>query len=131
DPLMREVSAVLQNATAFEVRGADALAGRRWPDAVDALRHALELSPDNAFTHLNLGTALFETGDAAGALAQFNEAIRLPPGLAKAHYGIGIVTEAAGRDGEAIAAFNAAVTADPSSLEAHLSLGDALRRTGR
>jgi len=131
DPLMRQVSGLLQNATAFEVRGADALGKRRWPEAVDALRQALELAPDNAFTHLNLGTALFETGDAGGALAQFQEAVRLSPGLAKAHYGIGIVTEAAGRDAEAIDAFAAAVNADPSSLEAHLSLADALRRTGR
>ena len=131
DPLMREVSNLLQNATAFEVRGADALSKRRWPDAVEALRQALELAPDNAFTHLNLGTALFETGDANGALAQFREAVRLSPGLAKAHYGIGIVTEAAGQDGQAIDAFAAAVKADPASLEAHLSLAEALRRTRR
>lgn len=131
DPLMRELSNLLQNAAAFEVQGADALAKRRWPEAVRALRKALELAPENAFTHLNLGTALFETGDAAGALAQFTEAARLSPTLAKAQYGIGIVTEAAGRDADAIAAFSAAVKADPSSLESHLSLADALRRTGR
>jgi len=131
DPLMEEVSRLLQNATAFEVRGADALAERRWPDAVAALRQALALAPDNAFTHLNLGTALFQTADANGALAQFHEAVRLSPGLAKAHYGIGIVTEAAGRDADALAAFAAAVNADPAALEARLSLADALRRNGR
>ena len=130
DPLMRQVSGLLQNASALEVRGADALSKRRWPEAVAALRQALELAPDNAFTHLNLGTALFETGDAAGALAQFREAVRLSPDMAKAHYGIGIVTEAAGRDTEALAAFRAAVNADPDNAEARLSLGDALRRTG-
>ena len=131
DPLMREVSGLLQNATAFEVRGADALAKRQWPEAVTALTQAIALAPDNAFTHLNLGTALFETGDAAGALAQFNDAVRLSPRLAKAHYGVGIVTEAAGRDADAIAAFARAVDADPSSLESRLSLADALRRNGR
>ena len=131
DPLMRQVFGLLQNAAAFEVRGADAIGKRRWPEAVDSLRHALELAPDNAFTHLNLGTALFETGDAAGALAQFKEAVRLSPGMAKAHYGVGIVTEASGRDREAIDAFTAAVAADPTSLEAHLSLADALRRNRR
>ncbi len=131
DPLMRQVAALLQNATAFEVRGADALAKRRWPEAAAALRQALDIAPGNAFTHLNLGTALFETGDAAGALAQFQDAVRLSPSLSKAHYGIGIVTEAAGRDGEAIAAFSAAVQHDADSMEARMSLADALRRNGR
>jgi tetratricopeptide (TPR) repeat protein len=131
DPLMRQVSGLLQNAAAFEVRGADALGKRQWPEAVAALRQALEIAPDNAFTHLNLGTALFETGNAADALTQFQEAVRLSPTLAKAHYGIGIVTEAAERDAEAIDAFATAVKIDPDLLEARLSLADALRRNAR
>ena len=131
DPLMREVSALLRNASAFEVRGAEALANRRWADAVTALRQAVALAPANAFTHLNLGTALFQTGDAGGALSEFTEAARLDPALAKAHYGAGIVREAAGHDDEAIAAFTRAAAADPSLLEAQLSLADALRRNGR
>src|SRR5204862_3737205 len=118
-------------ASAFEVRGADALANRRWADAVAALRQAVALTPGNAFTHLNLGTALFETGDADGALTEFTEAARLDPTLAKAHYGAGIVREAAGHDDDAIAAFTRAAAADPSLLEAHLSLADAMRRNGR
>jgi tetratricopeptide (TPR) repeat protein len=131
DPLMQEVGALLHNASAAEVRGANAMAARQWADAVVALRQAIALSPDNAFTHLNLGTALFETGDAKGALDEFQTAIRLSPGLSKAHYGAGIVLEAAGRDGEAIAAFTKAVDADPASVEARMSLADALRRNGR
>jgi tetratricopeptide (TPR) repeat protein len=131
DPLMEQVTGTLQNASAFEVQGADALAQRRWPEAAAALRQAIALAPDNAFTHLNLGTALFETGDSAGALAEFREAVRLSPTLAKAHYGIGIVSEAAGRDNEALAAFGAAVTNDRDYAEARLSFGDALRRNGR
>jgi tetratricopeptide (TPR) repeat protein len=131
DPLMRQVAGVLQNATALEVRGADALGKRQWPEAVATLRQALELAPDNAFTHLNLGTALFETGDAAGALKEFRTAATLSPGLAKAHFGMGIVLEAGGRDREAIDAFSAAVSSDPSLVEARMSFADALRRTGR
>jgi tetratricopeptide (TPR) repeat protein len=131
DPLMRQVSGLLQSASAFEVRGAEAINQRRWPEAVAALQQAIALAPDNAFDHLNLGTALFETGDAAGALKQFREAVRLSPGLAKAHYGIGIVTEAAGHDAEALEAFSAAVKSDPDDAAARLSLADALRRNGR
>ena len=131
DPLMQQVGGLLQNAAAAEVRGAEALGKRQWTEAIASLRKAIELAPDNAFTRLNLGTALYQTGDAAGALEQFKTAVRLSPGLAKAHYGIGIVTEAAGRDREAIDAFSAAVKNDPAYVEARLSLADALRRSGR
>jgi len=131
DPLMRQVASVLQNASAFEVRGANALGKRQWTEAVASLRQALELAPDNAFTHLNLGTALFESGDAKSALDEFQTAIRLSPGLSKAHYGAGIVFEAAGRDRDAIASFTKAVETDPASVEARMSLADALRRSGR
>ena len=131
DPLMQQVGGLLQNAAAAEVRGAEALGKRQWPEAVTYLRQAIERAPDNAFTHLNLGTALFQTGDAIGALEQFQIAVRISPSLAKAHYGIGIVEEAAGRDRAAIDAFSAAVRSDPASVEAQLSLADALRRSGR
>jgi tetratricopeptide (TPR) repeat protein len=131
DPLMQGIGGLLQNASAAEVRGANALANRQWADAVVALRQAIALSPDNAFTHLNLGTALFQTGDARAALDEFQTAIRLSPGLSKAHYGAGIVFEAAGRDREAIASFTKAVDADPATIEARMSLADALRRNAR
>jgi tetratricopeptide (TPR) repeat protein len=131
DPLMQQVGALLQNASAAEVRGANAMATRQWAEAVVALRQAIALSPDNAFTHLNLGTALFQTGDGRGALDEFQTAIRLSPGLSKAHFGAGIVLEADGRDGEALAAFTKAVAADPTSVESRMSLADALRRNGR
>ncbi len=131
DPLMQQVAGLLQNAAAAEVRGADALDKRQWAVAVTELRKAIELAPDNAFTRLNLGTALFQTGDATGALEQFQAAVKRSPNLAKAHYGIGIVMEAEGRDPEAIAGFSAAVTDEPSYVEARMSLADALRRSGR
>jgi len=131
DPLMQQVAALLQNASAAEVRGVNAMAARQWADAVVALRQAIAQSPGNAFTHSNLGTALFETGDAKGSLDEFQTAVRLSPGLSKANYGAGIVLEATGHDQEAIAAFSKAVDTDPSSVEARMSLADALRRNGR
>ncbi len=131
DPLMAELGGLLQNASAYEVRGAEALGKRQWTEAVTNLRKAIELAPNNAFTHLNLGTALYLTGDGRGALEQFETAIRLSPDLAKAHYGIGVLMEASGRDREAIERFSAAVRAEPSYIEARLQLADALRRNGR
>ena len=131
DPLMEAVSALLQNAAAYEIRGSDALSKRDWPEAVTQLRKAIELAPNNAFSRLNLGTALFLTGDSRGALEQFEAAVRLSPQFAKAHYGIGVLMEAEGRDDEAMKRFSAAVQYEPADVDARLSLADALRRNGR
>jgi len=131
DGLMGEIGGLLKNAAAFETRGGQAIDDKRWPDAVRELRQAIAVAPNNGFTRLNLGTALYMTGDAAGALEQYQAAVRLRPDLAKAHFAIGVLKETAGDDAAAVDAFDAAVRADPMSSEAQLSLADALRRTGR
>jgi tetratricopeptide (TPR) repeat protein len=131
DPLLDELGGLLQNAAAYEVRGSEALGKREWADAITNLRKAIELSPGNAVTRLNLGTALFLTGDAGEALEQFEAAVRLSPESPKAHYSIGVLMEAAGRDREAIDRFSKAVTYDPGYVEARMQLADALRRNGR
>jgi tetratricopeptide (TPR) repeat protein len=131
DPLLEALGGLLQNAAAYEVRASEALGKRQWTEAVTNLRKAIELSPKNSGTRLNLGTALYLTGDTQGALEQFEAAIRLSPELPKAHYSIGVLMEASGRDQEAIDHFLAAVTFDPGYVEARLQLADALRRNGR
>ena len=131
DTLMGELGGLLQNAAAYETRGAEAIDARRWPEAVTQLRKAVDIAPGNGFTRLNLGTALYMTGDSKGALEQFQAAVRVLPDLAKAHYAIGVVKEASGEDAPAIEAFAAAVKADPAYAEARVSLADALRRTGK
>ena len=131
DPLMDEIGGLLQNAAAFEVRGSEALGRREWADAIANLRKALELSPANAVTRLNLGTALYLAGDARGALEQFEAAVRLSPDFPKAHFSIGVLMEASGREQDAIDRFSTAVKYDPSYVEARMQLADALRRNGR
>ncbi len=131
DPLMGEVANLLQNAAAYETRGAQALDARDWPAAIEQLTKAAEIAPRNAFTRLNLGTAYYMQRDADRALEQYREAVRLMPSLARAHFGIGVLMETRGQDRAAIEAFTAAVTSDPTYLEARFSLANALRRTGR
>jgi tetratricopeptide (TPR) repeat protein len=131
DPLLGEVAGQLQNAAAFETRGSQAIQAREWRDAITNLRQAVELAPDNAFTRLNLGTALYMERDATGALEEYRAALRLSPGLARAHFGVGVIMEGRRLDRAAIDAFTEAVKYDPAYVEAHFSLANALRRTGR
>jgi tetratricopeptide (TPR) repeat protein len=131
DPVMDDLRGVLQNASAFELRGAQAIEERRWDDAVVELRKAVARSPASPFTRLNLATSLYMSGSADAALEQYQEAVRLSPSLARAHFGVGVIRSARGQDAEAIQAFTAAVTADGSYTEARFSLANALRRSGR
>ena len=131
DPLMADVANLLQNAAAFETRGSQALEARQWAEAIENLTKASQLAPANAYTRLNLGTALYMKGDADRALTEYREAVRLAPDLARAHFGIGVVMESRGDDREAIAAFTNAVARDPAYIEARFSLANALRRNGR
>jgi tetratricopeptide (TPR) repeat protein len=131
DPLLGEVAGLLQNAAAYEARGSQAIGTRQWREAADNLKKAAALAPGNAFTRLNLGTALYMLGDADGALEQYREAVRLSPTLARAHFAIGVLMESRGQDGEAVKAFNAAVASDPTYAEPRFSLANVLRRTGR
>lgn len=131
DPLMGEVRRLLTNSSALETRASQAMDARDWPAAVAALREAIALSPDNAFTRLNLGTSLYLSGDRDGALEQYRAAVRLSPSLARAHFGIGVVLEARHQDRAAIDAFSSAVESDPAYDEARFTLANALRRSGR
>jgi len=131
DPLLAEVSGLLQNADAYEARASQALGARQWAEAATNLKKAIELSPNNAFSRLNLGTALYMQGDADGALEQYREAVRLSPTLARAHFAMGVLMESRGQDGDAINAFKAAIASDAAYVEPRFSLANALRRGGR
>ena len=131
DPLMGEVANLLQNAAAYETRGAQALDARDWPTAVEQLSKAAEMAPGNAFTRLNLGTAFYMLGRGDAALEQYREAVRLSPSLARAHFGIGVLMEGRKQDQAAIASFSTAVASEPGYVEARFSLANALRRNGR
>jgi tetratricopeptide (TPR) repeat protein len=131
DPLLGQISGLLQNAAAYEARGSQALGARQWSEAAANLTKAVELAPGNAFSRLNLGTALYMQGDENGALEQYREAVRLAPTLARAHFAIGVLMESRKQDAEAIKAFEAAIASDEKYVEPRFSLANALRRGGR
>src|SRR5207247_2016203 len=59
-------------------------------EAVRFYTAALALRPRSPGTHLNLGVALSDMGDYAGAIAAFREALRLKPDYAAAHNNLGV-----------------------------------------
>ncbi len=84
-----------------------------------------------AIAKLKAGLARHGAGDAAGALALFEEAAREAPSLADAHYLTGAVLSQLGRDGEALAPLERAVALSPATPAYHGALALALNGAGR
>jgi Flp pilus assembly protein TadD len=61
--------------------------------AIAAFREAIQLKPDFAEAHYNLGIALAETGQLPDAIAAYRKAIELKPGFAEAHCNLGMPSD--------------------------------------
>ena len=87
------------------------------PEAVACYRRALELKPDYAEAHNNLGIALKEQGNLEEAAACYLRALRLDPLFVKPCYNLAAVREEGSVD-EAIASYRQAVKLKPDYAQA-------------
>jgi len=93
--------------------------GRPAGDAINCLRRAIELEPNRATTHEQLGELLVATDGLAAAEPYFRRAVALQPDLVCGWINLGLaLLEATGRFGEALACLDRAVQVDPMSAEA-------------
>lgn len=69
---------------------------RRYDDAVTAFHRVLELDPTIPEVHVNIGFALFETGQAGAAQRFFEAATRLNRNQLNAYYGLALAAQAQG-----------------------------------
>jgi tetratricopeptide (TPR) repeat protein len=101
-----------------------------WLDELSLWTSAVNVCPESAKVHYNLGTVLSEApGRLPDAIAQLEAALRINPDLADAHDNLGkALSQLPGRLPDAIAQFEAAVRIDPDLAEAHSNLGNALSR---
>lgn len=90
--------------------------------ACDAYRRVLDLDPDHADAHLNLGRLLHESGDAAAAERSYRSALALRPGDATAAFNLGVALQDLDRADEAIGAYRRAIEADPGCADAYFNL---------
>jgi tetratricopeptide (TPR) repeat protein len=141
DPLQQEMDLLLESGLSYELRGVREFEVRDWASAAGFFRKGLALTPTNgplrrSLQH-KLGTALYLTGDASGAQAQFEAVVAAGPAngidesTAKAHYSLAVLLAGQGRKpSDVMPHFEAAVKYQPNYIEAHLAFADYLRRTG-
>jgi tetratricopeptide (TPR) repeat protein len=132
---------LLESALSYELRGIREFEVRDWNAAAAFFRKGITLAHENTSLsrslHHKLGTALYLSGDLAGAQEQFEDVVRhAPPGIideasAKAHYSLGVLMASEAQPKPAVEHLLAAVQYQPNYVEAHLALADVLRRSGR
>ncbi len=86
--------------------------------------------PENTFARDNLGALLAQSGDLAGAAAQFSAVVGLKPDDFYGHLNWGTVLLQSGKPADAAVQFREAIRIDPSQPVPHQLLEEALKRAG-
>jgi tetratricopeptide (TPR) repeat protein len=93
----------------------------RFPEAIELLRHELELNPQRAATWNQLGmTSYMHDQDFEKARAAIRKSLELNPDLLQAYVALGFMCSREGRRDEALEAYDAALRISPDHLESLL-----------
>ena len=90
--------------------------------ALACFGRALELKPDYAEAHSNLGVAFKDQGKVDEAIACYRRALELKPDFAEAHSNLGVAFKDQGKLDEALACFRRALELKPDYAAAHSNL---------
>ena len=120
-----------EHQLSWKVLGAVLGVTGRKPEAVDAHKTAVALSPQDAEAHYNLGVELQALGRLEEAEASYTQAITLVPEYAEAYSNFGVTLQALGRLDEAEASYAQAIALRLDFVEAHNNLGQILFKKGQ
>jgi len=122
------VPAALVALTALTVASARQI--DTWRNSHAVFERALSVTERNFAAHVNLGEALEQEGDLAGAERHYAEALAIEPRLAPVHVSLGRVLDRTGRRTDARAEYERALAIEPGSPDAHAALGWLLAEQG-
>ncbi|HET8547550.1 MAG TPA: tetratricopeptide repeat protein [Bryobacteraceae bacterium] len=91
----------------------------------------IDVLPGRKAFHAGRGAALADSGDFAGARAEYERALALDPEYEVAHFGLGIAYSRAGDQAAAIRAYQRAIEINPQYAEARNNLGLVLLAANR
>jgi len=92
------------------------------PDAIAAYIKTLELDPNHAAAHINLGTLYYNRQDYTQAEEHYRRAVAVDPRYALAYFDLGNVLDETGRLQDAILAYQQAIQLAPTYADAHYNL---------
>ena len=132
EPLYRQVLSLAPSQfDALHMLGVLQAQQRQNPTAIETLQQALQVAPDNAAAHCNLGNALRGFGRPQDALLSYDRALQIDPGNADALYKRAHALRDLDRLEDALAAYDAALRLRPELQEALYHRGNTLVRLQR
>ena len=90
--------------------------------AIAAYERVLQLDPEHAAAHINLGTLYYNRQDYRAAEEHYREALRIDPRYALAHFDLGNVLDETGRITDAVESYLTALRLAPTYADAHYNL---------
>lgn len=91
-------------------------------DAIAAYMKVLEIEPEHAAAHINLGTVYYNRSDFRQAEFHYRKAVEIDSRYALAHFDLGNVLDETGRLDEAVKAYRTAIVLAPTYADAHYNL---------
>jgi len=115
--------------TQFEIGNSQRSKGQL-EEAIASYRTALQLSPDFAEVHNNLGTVFFLQGRLEDAINSFRDALSSRPDYVDAYRNLGIVLHSLGRTQDAVDVYQKTLALNPKDAEVCNNLGTILLARG-
>jgi tetratricopeptide (TPR) repeat protein len=97
-------------------------------EAIRIYLQVLELEPEHAAAHINVGTLYYNRQDFGSAERHYRAAVEADPRYALAYFDLGNVLDETGRFTEAVAAYKTAIQLAPTYADAHYNLALAYER---
>lgn len=91
-------------------------------EAIATYERVLELDPNHAAAHINLGTLCYNRQEYGKAEQHYRQAIEVDPRYALAYFDLGNVLDETGRVPQAIQTYQAALQLAPTYADAHYNL---------
>lgn len=104
---------------------------RNFSECIFYNQQCIRVDPNFAEAYGNLGNALKELGDVAGAVQFYLKALKLKPRFSDAYNNLASAYMQLGQTKEAIETFKMALVLNPSLVDAHSNLGNLLKASGR
>jgi predicted O-linked N-acetylglucosamine transferase (SPINDLY family) len=112
-------------------RGLSFAQSGQYEEAVHSFQEALQLRPESAAAHNNLGNVFVEQGRLDDAVNSFRQALRYKPDFVSAHSNLGEALRRQGHLEESVASFRDALALNPGHAHAHNNLAMTLQVQGK
>jgi len=99
-------------------------------EAIRLLKRTIQLSPQDAALHFELGNGYLESGEPAKALESYNYSVEVDPGFSRAWYQIALIHSNAGNVDEESRALATGLSHNPNSKDLLGAAVRSFKRTG-